>query len=121
MAFTSSMAVVGGKAGHNYPAPMLALKNMQMGATLGRDAAGVRLGQLLSGFHDVPALGRDHPKVARELSQLLPQSAPARGPTSVVSSIASGRSGSSGGGWAIFVLLFILLQMLFIVGAGPGE
>jgi len=89
--------------------------------TLGRDAAGVRLGQLLSGFHDVPALGRDHPKVARELSQLLPESAPVRGPTSVVSSIASGRSGSSGGGWAIFVLLFILLQMLFIVGAGPGE
>jgi 3-hydroxyacyl-CoA dehydrogenase/enoyl-CoA hydratase/3-hydroxybutyryl-CoA epimerase/enoyl-CoA isomerase len=39
MAFTSSMAVVGGKAGPNYPAPMLALKNMQMGATLGRDAA----------------------------------------------------------------------------------
>ena len=39
MAFTSSMAVVGGKAGPNYPAPMLALKAMQMGATLGRDAA----------------------------------------------------------------------------------
>jgi 3-hydroxyacyl-CoA dehydrogenase / enoyl-CoA hydratase / 3-hydroxybutyryl-CoA epimerase / enoyl-CoA isomerase len=39
MAFTSSMAVVGGKAGPNYPAPMLALKNMQMGAALGRDAA----------------------------------------------------------------------------------
>jgi 3-hydroxyacyl-CoA dehydrogenase/enoyl-CoA hydratase/3-hydroxybutyryl-CoA epimerase/enoyl-CoA isomerase len=33
------MAVVGGKAGPNYPAPMLALKAMQMGATLGRDAA----------------------------------------------------------------------------------
>jgi 3-hydroxyacyl-CoA dehydrogenase/enoyl-CoA hydratase/3-hydroxybutyryl-CoA epimerase/enoyl-CoA isomerase len=39
MAFNSSMAVVGGKAGPNYPAPMLALRNMQMGATLGRDAA----------------------------------------------------------------------------------
>jgi len=39
MAFNSSMAVVGGKAGPNYPAPMLALKNMQMGATLGRDPA----------------------------------------------------------------------------------
>ena len=39
MAFTSSMAVVGGKAGPNYPAPMLALKAMQSGATLGRDAA----------------------------------------------------------------------------------
>jgi 3-hydroxyacyl-CoA dehydrogenase / enoyl-CoA hydratase / 3-hydroxybutyryl-CoA epimerase / enoyl-CoA isomerase len=39
MAFTSSMAVVGAQAGPNYPAPMLALKNMQEAATLGRDAA----------------------------------------------------------------------------------
>jgi 3-hydroxyacyl-CoA dehydrogenase/enoyl-CoA hydratase/3-hydroxybutyryl-CoA epimerase/enoyl-CoA isomerase len=39
MAFTSSMAVVGAQAGPNYPAPMLAIKNMQEAATLGRDAA----------------------------------------------------------------------------------
>ena len=39
MAFTSSMAVVGAQAGTNYPAPMLAIKNMQEAATLGRDAA----------------------------------------------------------------------------------
>jgi 3-hydroxyacyl-CoA dehydrogenase/enoyl-CoA hydratase/3-hydroxybutyryl-CoA epimerase/enoyl-CoA isomerase len=39
MAFTSSMGVVGAQAGPNYPAPMLALKNMQEAATLGRDAA----------------------------------------------------------------------------------
>jgi len=39
MAFNSSMAVVGAQAGPNYPAPMLALKNMQEAATLGRDAA----------------------------------------------------------------------------------
>jgi 3-hydroxyacyl-CoA dehydrogenase / enoyl-CoA hydratase / 3-hydroxybutyryl-CoA epimerase / enoyl-CoA isomerase len=39
MAFTSSMAVVGGKAGPNYPAPMLALRNMQEAATKGRDEA----------------------------------------------------------------------------------
>jgi len=39
MAFSSSMAVVGGKAGPNYPAPMLALKNMQEAATKGRDEA----------------------------------------------------------------------------------
>ena len=39
MAFTSAMAVVGGKAGPNYPAPMLALKNMQAAAGMGRDAA----------------------------------------------------------------------------------
>jgi 3-hydroxyacyl-CoA dehydrogenase/enoyl-CoA hydratase/3-hydroxybutyryl-CoA epimerase/enoyl-CoA isomerase len=39
MAFNSSMAMVGAQAGPNYPAPMLALKNMQEAATLGRDAA----------------------------------------------------------------------------------
>jgi 3-hydroxyacyl-CoA dehydrogenase/enoyl-CoA hydratase/3-hydroxybutyryl-CoA epimerase/enoyl-CoA isomerase len=39
MAFNSAMAVVGAQAGPNYPAPMLALKNMQEAATLGRDAA----------------------------------------------------------------------------------
>jgi len=39
MAFTSSMAVVGAQAGPNYPAPMLAIKNMQEAAMLGRDAA----------------------------------------------------------------------------------
>jgi len=39
MAFTSSMAVVGGQAGPNYPAPMLALRAMQEGAAKGRDEA----------------------------------------------------------------------------------
>jgi 3-hydroxyacyl-CoA dehydrogenase/enoyl-CoA hydratase/3-hydroxybutyryl-CoA epimerase/enoyl-CoA isomerase len=39
MAFTSAMGVVGGKAGPNYPAPMLAIRNMQEGATKGRDDA----------------------------------------------------------------------------------
>ena len=39
MAFNSSMGVVGAQAGPNYPAPMLALKNMQEAASLGRDAA----------------------------------------------------------------------------------
>jgi 3-hydroxyacyl-CoA dehydrogenase / enoyl-CoA hydratase / 3-hydroxybutyryl-CoA epimerase / enoyl-CoA isomerase len=39
MAFTSSMAVVGGKAGPNYPAPMLALRSMQESAGKGRDDA----------------------------------------------------------------------------------
>ena len=39
MAFTSAMAVVGAQAGPNYPAPMLALRNMQAAAGLGRDAA----------------------------------------------------------------------------------
>jgi len=39
MAFTSSMAVVGSKAGPNYPAPMLALRSMQESAGKARDEA----------------------------------------------------------------------------------
>ena len=39
MAFNTAMAVVAGKAGPNYPAPMLALKNMQLAAGMGRDEA----------------------------------------------------------------------------------
>ncbi len=39
MAFTSAMAVVGAQAGPHYPAPMLALKNMQAAAGMGRDEA----------------------------------------------------------------------------------
>jgi len=39
MAFTSAMGFIGGKAGPNYPAPMLALRSMQESATKGRDEA----------------------------------------------------------------------------------
>jgi 3-hydroxyacyl-CoA dehydrogenase/enoyl-CoA hydratase/3-hydroxybutyryl-CoA epimerase/enoyl-CoA isomerase len=39
MAFTSAMGVIGGKAGPNYPAPMLALRSMQESAAKGRDEA----------------------------------------------------------------------------------
>jgi 3-hydroxyacyl-CoA dehydrogenase/enoyl-CoA hydratase/3-hydroxybutyryl-CoA epimerase/enoyl-CoA isomerase len=39
MAFNTAMGMIGAQAGPNYPAPMLALKNMQEGATQGRDAA----------------------------------------------------------------------------------
>ena len=47
MAFTSSMAVVGGKAGPNYPAPMLAIRSMQESATKGRDEALADRGEVL--------------------------------------------------------------------------
>ena len=39
MAFTSAMGFIAGKAGPNYPAPMLALRSMQESATKGRDEA----------------------------------------------------------------------------------
>jgi 3-hydroxyacyl-CoA dehydrogenase / enoyl-CoA hydratase / 3-hydroxybutyryl-CoA epimerase / enoyl-CoA isomerase len=39
MAFNSTMSVVAAQAGPNYPAPVLALKNIQEAANLGRDAA----------------------------------------------------------------------------------
>ncbi|TNF19830.1 MAG: hypothetical protein EP318_13055 [Rhodobacteraceae bacterium] len=68
-------------------------------ATLGHDAAQVRLGLLLSQFRDVPALGRDHGKVARDLSLLLPDS-PAESPLERAASTDTGawRKLSSSGG-----------------------
>ena len=39
MAFTSAMGFVAGKAGPNYPAPMLAIRSMQESSTKGRDDA----------------------------------------------------------------------------------
>ncbi len=39
MAFTTAMAVIGAKAGPNYPAPTLAIKNLQTSAGLERDPA----------------------------------------------------------------------------------
>ena len=41
--------------------------------SLGRDVARARLGTLLARFRDVPTLASDHGRVARDLSQLLPE------------------------------------------------
>ncbi|WP_113912977.1 hypothetical protein [Roseovarius dicentrarchi] len=89
--------------------------------TLGREAARARLGTLLARFRDVPALASDHGKVARDLSQLLPD-----GPTSgslkrVPSTVADGRPGISGAIWAVLAIIFLLFQMLMVGGSGSGE
>jgi hypothetical protein len=91
--------------------------------TLGRDAAGARLGLLLSRFRDVPALGSDHGAVARNLSLLLPESPPARYLKQAGSTIAKGRSVSSGAALTILAIVLVLLQLLFagVFGSGSGE
>lgn len=90
-------------------------------ATLGREAAGARLGLLLSRFRDVPALGSDHGRVARELSLLLPESPPARPLQQAASTVADGRLGSSGLIWTILAIIFVLFQVSFVGGSGSGQ
>ena len=89
---------------------------------LGRDAAGARLGHLLSTFRDVPALGCDHGPVARELSLLLPESPPKRSVQQAGATHATARPMSAGAVWAVFaVALLLLLQFLLVGGSGSGE
>lgn len=89
--------------------------------TLGRDAAGTRLGILLSRFRDVPALGSTHGRVARELSLLLPEGPPARALQQAASKASGGRLRSSGAIWAMIAVFFILMQVLFSWLLGSGE
>ena len=88
---------------------------------LGREAAGARLGLLLSRFRDVPALGSDHGRVARELSLLLPESPPARALQRAASTVADGRLGSSGLIWTILAIIFVLFHVSFVGGSGSGQ
>jgi len=88
---------------------------------LGREAAGARLGLLLSRFLDVPALGSDHRRVARELTLLLPERKPTRSLQQAASAAAVGRQGSSGTIWAILAVVFVLMQILFAAAPGSGE
>ena len=86
--------------------------------TLGRDAAGARLGLLLSTFRDVPALGSDQGKVARELSLLLPESPPPRFLNQAGATSATGRPMSAGAVWVVLALVLVLLLFLFVGGSG---
>lgn len=89
--------------------------------TLGRDAARERLGLLLSRFRDVPALGRDHGQVARELILLLPEVPPAQALKRAASTVSGGRLGSGGTIWAILAIFFVVMQILFVGGSGSGK
>lgn len=85
---------------------------------LGREAAGTRLGLLLSRFRDVPTLGRDHGKVARDLSLLLPEGRPK---LTLKKAGAAGWPLPARAIWAIIALALVLLQILFVGVSGSGQ
>ncbi len=88
-------------------------------ASLGREAAGARLGALLSRVRDVPALELDGGVVARELAGLLPDRA-----SQAAVGAASGAKGwtvSTGLIWTLVAVLFLAAQLLFAGSPGSGE
>ena len=87
-------------------------------AALGGDAAGSRLALLLSAFRDVPALGRDHRSVARELAGLLPARSTTVG--APVEPLAIGSLTSSTQFWVVVAVVFVLIQMMFLVTSHSG-
>lgn len=88
---------------------------------LGRDAAPSRLGKLLARFPDVPTLEIDHRRVARDLSQLLPDSSTPSTLKRAASTVAVGQPGTSGAIWAVLAIIFVLFQMFTVGGSGSGE
>jgi hypothetical protein len=89
--------------------------------TLGRDAARARLGTLLARFRDVPTLACDYGRVARDLSQLLPE-APTSGTLRRAAwTVADGRMAESGAIWAVLAIIFALSQLFLVGGSGQGE
>ena len=88
---------------------------------LGRDAAQARLGTRLARFRDVPALASDHGRVARDLSQLLPEGRMVRSVKRGALLSADGRPGTSRAIWALFAIIFVLFQVVMLVGSGSGE
>jgi hypothetical protein len=89
--------------------------------TLGRDAARTRLGTLLARFRDVPALASDHGRIARDLSQLLPEGQTSGSLKPAASTVANGRPETSGAIWTVLAIIFVLFQMFMVGGSGSGE
>ncbi|AZQ66970.1 hypothetical protein EF888_07375 [Silicimonas algicola] len=87
---------------------------------LGRDAAGTRLGLLLSRFQDVPALGNAHGQVGRELSLLLPESSRLRSFVPSGSTASQSRGLSGGTILTVLALVLVLIQILVAVLHGSG-
>ena len=88
---------------------------------LGRDAARARLVTLLARFRDVPALASDHVRVARDLSQLLPEAPTSGALQRAASTAAESRPGASGAIWAVLAIIFLLFQVFMVGGSGSGE
>ena len=89
--------------------------------TLGRDGARARLGALLARFRDVPALASDHGRIARHLSQLLPEGRTSGSLNRAASTVADDRPGKSGAIWAVLAIIFVLFQMFMVGGSNSGE
>lgn len=95
-------------------------------AALSREAAELRLGQLLALCRDVPTLGKDHHTIATTLISLLPgrrtrqepagraRQEPAAPRTRSIPAIS----------WAVLLtiagLVFVVMQLFSLFGAGPG-
>ena len=88
--------------------------------TLGRSAAQTRLGKQLARFWDVPALASDHLKVARDLSQLLPESQVSRSLKRSAETVTGDRMSTSKTIWVALGIAFLLLQV-FLIGAGGSD
>ena len=89
--------------------------------TLERGDARARLGALLARFRDVPALVSDHGKIARELSQLLPEGRASSSLKQSASTIFGGSPVTGGAIWAVLAIVFVLFQMFMVGGSGSGE
>jgi len=88
-------------------------------AALGREAARVRLGLLLSRFRDVPELRRNHGSVAQDFARLLPER-PVRVPA--VPGAAIKKTALSWGViWTVMAVVFFMAQMLLGGAPGAGE
>jgi hypothetical protein len=87
-------------------------------AALSREAAELRLGQLLALCRDVPTLGQDHHAIATTLISLLPgrrtRHEPAAARTRRIPAIS----------WVALLtiagLVFVLIQLFSLFGSGPG-
>ncbi|WP_299854922.1 hypothetical protein [uncultured Roseobacter sp.] len=88
---------------------------------LGHDAAQARLGTLLARFRDVPALASDHGRIARDLSELLPEGRASGSLKRAASTVTGDRPGTSGAIWALLAIVFLLFQMFMVGGSGSGE
>lgn len=88
-------------------------------ASLGQEAAGARLGSLLSRLRDVPALQQDDGAVAQDLAGLLPRHADQAGAGPAMA--AKGGTISTGLIWTLMAVLFFAAQFLFTGSPGPGE
>lgn len=89
--------------------------------SLGREGARVRLGALLARFLDVPALASDHGRVARDLSQLLPDAQASRALKQAAASLTDSRTGANGAIWVGLAVVLVFLQVVVTASMGSGE